>query len=196
MHDIPDTDDEDSKAEVFWPDSYKEVIRREQHKVVLAAFGRGNGFKGIYETSFADKYSSFEEFAETIATKVVIGAEVGSDDAFDEIYSSFAQAHPLPRPRRYASYLWPGALPPKAQEELKEAIAQEYRRQHSYEHAYEDHYQGQFASLDDFIRQVAELVTLGAINGADNTLSEIYRSFVTGCPLPPARRHPRRLKGW
>ena len=50
--------------------------------------------------------------------------------------------------------------------------------------------------FDKYIEQVAEIVITGAINGTDDMLEAIYRSFAPLQPLPPARRHPRRLKMW
>jgi len=34
------------------------------------------------------------------------------------------------------------------------------------------------------------------VNGVDDMLARIYRSFIAAQVLPPARRNPKRLKDW
>jgi hypothetical protein len=82
-------------------------------------------------------------------------------------------------------------------QDLKEALHQrvfhEFRDHHAYEHIFEDHYNGE-GDFDDFMHEIADRVVAGAVKGVDKTLGNIYRSFLMGKPLPPARRYPKRLR--
>ena len=79
---------------------------------------------------------------------------------------------------------------------LAQIVIDEYSQDNVYQHAYESYYQRKLPGFDEFIAQLAQTVVTGAMNGADDTLEAIYRSFMASRPLPPARRYPRRLKLW
>lgn len=205
MHFMPDTEEEDSAAETFWPEGYKQVIREVSRQLIGAQLNDGKSLKHIYQQQYSEKYTDLNQFIGRIADMVAIGAENGADDAFDDIISSFLTESPLPEVRRYADYFWPQALPPKAKKRLEQVIVDEYSQDNIYSHAYKVGYgcnardnanKGSYRSFDEFINRVVELVETEAVNGADDMLEAIYRSFLTRCPLPPARRHPRRLKSW
>ena len=128
---------------------------------------------------------------------VVIGAERGSDDAFDEMNTVFISDSSLPPPeaRRHARYLWPELFPDGIRNSVHQAIVEEYSQEQAYINAYEDQLAGRYRNPEGFMNEIAEFVVVGAENGIDDMLSEIYRSFLFCSPLPPARRHPKRLKG-
>jgi hypothetical protein len=128
---------------------------------------------------------------------VVIGAERGSDDAFDEMNAVFLSDSSLPPPeaRRRARYLWPGLFPDDLKKSVHQAIVEEYSQEQAYINAYEDQLAGRYRNPEGFMNEIAEFVVVGAENGIDDMLNEIYRSFLFCSPLPPARRHPKRLKG-
>ena len=109
MHFMPDTEDADAAAEAFWPDGFKEAIRSDVGQAVVAAISGGKRFRKVYEQRFCESYPDFDQFAKRIADMVVIGAERGADDAFDEMNAVFLtdSSLPLPGARRYARYLWP-----------------------------------------------------------------------------------------
>lgn len=196
MHFMPDTEEEDSAAETFWPEGYKQVIREDIHRLVNAQLDNGNRFKHIYRQRFSERYSDLGQFLSKIADMIVIGAENGADDAFDEIVDAFWTEAQLPPERRYSRYLWPQALPKGSEDSLWQIITDEYSQDNVYQHAYKVGYKGSYANFNQFIKNVACLVVTGTKNGADNILDRTYLSFGTGLPLPPARRHPRRLKMW
>lgn len=196
MHFMPDTEDEDSAAETFWPEGYKQLIREEARQVVSARLNDGKRFKNVYRQQFSEKYSDLNQFLGKIMDMIVIGAENGADNAFDDIIGAFWTESPLPEERRHARYLWPQVFPDNHQTGLWQIIIDEYSEDNVYQHAYKVGYRSSFATFDEFIRHVARLVVTGTMNGADDMLETTYQAFVTGRRLPPARRHPRRLKVW
>ena len=196
MHFMPDTEEEDSAAETFWPEGYKQVIREDVRQLTGTRLNNGKGLRRIWQQQYAEKYNDLNQFAGKIADMITIGAENGADNAFDDIISAFLTESPLPELRRYARYFWPQALPPRAKKRLQQVITDEYSQDDVYNHAHKVGYQNTYRNFSEFINLVAELVLTGAMNGSDDMLEGIYRSFLTHSPLPPARRHPRRLKTW
>jgi hypothetical protein len=194
MHFMPDTEDEDSAAEIFWPEGYKQIIREDVHRAILAQFARKRRFRRVYRSGYNERYSSYEEFLDKVADMVAIGAENGADDAFDEIMDAFLEEEALPAVRRHKGYSWPDALPGKVREQLHQSIVDEYSQDDVYLFAYKVGYKNDFSTLDEYISQVAELVETGVKNGAEDTLEQIYQSFIYLDRLRPVRRYPRRLK--
>lgn len=196
MHFMPDTEDEDSAAESFWPEGYKQVIRENVRQTILAQLTRKKRFRRVYRNGYSDRYSNYEEFLDKVADMVAIGAENGADDAFDAIMDSFLEEEALPALRRYTSYSWPDALPRDAREQLRRSIVDEYSQDGVYLFAYKVGYKNDFDTYDEYINRVAELVENGAKNGAEDVLEQVYRSFMIQDRLRTVRRYPRRLKMW
>ena len=196
MHYMPDTEDADSAAEKFWPEDYKQVIREDVHQLISNRLKVEKNWCHIYQRRYSVKYADLSQFIARIADMIVIGAENGVDDAFDDIITAFLTESPLPEVRRYARYLWPKALPQGVKSSLRQVIVDEYSRDEIYNYAYNAGYQGSYRNFGEFMEQVARLAVTGAMKGADDMLAAIYSSFVSSSPLPPARRHPRRLKSW
>jgi hypothetical protein len=196
MHFMPDTEDEDSAAETFWPEGYKQVIRENVRQAILAQLTGKKRFRRVYRNGYSDRYSSYEEFLDKVADMVAIGAENGADDAFDEVMDAFLEEDALPALRRYSSYSWPNALPRDVREQLRRSIIDEYSQDNVYLYAYKVGYKNDFDTLDEYLQHIAKLVENGAKNGAEDTLEQIYRSFVILDRLRTVRRYPRRLKMW
>lgn len=196
MHFMPDTEDEDSAAEAFWPEGYKQVIRDKVPPSVRAELLKEKPFAEVYDRLYRDRFSDHTQFLEKLADMVAIGTENGADDTFDGIINSFLKEAPLPGIRAYAHYTWPVALTPEAKTELKQNIIGEYGKDNIYVYAYGVGYTRTFPTFEDYIRFVADLAVTGAQNGANDTLESIYRSFLKCAPILPVRRHPRRLKVW
>ena len=194
MHYMPDTEDEDSAAEIFWPEGYKQVIRENVHRAILSQLTGKRRFGRVYRNGYSDRYPSYEEFLGKVADMVAIGAENGADDAFDEIMVAFLEEEALPALRRYTGYSWPDALPREAREQLRRSIVDEYSQDAVYLFAYKVGYKNDFSTFDEYINRVAELVETGVKNGAEDTREQIYRSFIILDRLRPIRRYPRRLK--
>ena len=196
MHFMPDTEDEDSAAETFWPEGYKQVIREGVRRVILAQLIGKRRFRRVYRNGYSYRYLSYEEFLDKVADMVAIGAENGADDAFDEIMDSFLEEEALPASRKYTSYSWPDALSRDVREQLQRSIIDEYSQDGVYLYAYKVGYKNDFDTFDEYINRVAELVEAGAKNGAEDTLEQIYRTFIILDRLRTVRRYPRRLKMW
>ena len=195
MHYLPDTSEADAAAESFWAENYKTLLRedfRQQMNTLLD----GTSLKHVYARFYAPEFSSLDQFVAKLADMVTIGAENGTDDAFDDIFASFLTESPLPEVRCYARRLLPRAFSKSLQQKFCQTIADEYSQEKVYQHAYRVGYQNNFDDFNEFIYRVADIVVAGARMGADDMLGRIYQSFFTRCPLPPARRHPKRLKSW
>ena len=196
MHYMPDTEDEDSAAETFWSEGYKQVIREDARQVIGTQLHDKKRFSRIYQKQYCEKFSSHDQFLDKIADMVVIGAENGADDAFDEIMDAFLEEDALPDMRRYTHYFWPEVVSQAVRKKLRQVIVDEYNEDDVYKYAYKAGYQDDYGGFNKFLNQVAELVIIGTINGANDMLNTIYRSFIRLSPLVTARRHPRRLKTW
>jgi hypothetical protein len=196
MHFMPDTEDEDSAAEAFWPEGYKQVIRENVRQAILNQLTTKRRFRRVYRNGYSDSYPSYEDFLEKVADMVAIGAENGADDAFDEIMDSFLEEEALPQIWRYTRYSWPDVLPREVRERLRQSIVDEYSQDDVYLFAYKVGYKSDFSTFDEYIKWIAALVETGAKNGAEDTLEQIYRSFISLDRLQTVRRYPRRLKMW
>jgi len=196
MHFMPDTEDADSAAEKFWPEGYKQIIRQDFRQAVAARFNAGKKLQHVYQQQYSEKFIGLDEFVSKIADMIAIGAENGADDAFDEMMDAFLVEDPLPEGRKYAHYFEPQSFFRSIKNNLAQIVIDEYSQDNVYQHAYESYYQRKLPSFDEFIAQVTQTVVTGAMNGADDMLEAIYRSFMASRPLPPARRYPRRLKLW
>lgn len=193
MHDLPDTEDADAAAERYWPEGYKDIIREKIGPCTAGQILEAGAFKSAYEENYSKKFDTYEEFVNRLAEMVTIGAEKGADKIFEEVYSSFRKDAPLPETRVRARYLWPEPFDRAIKDTVHQKLFEEYSGHHAYEHIHEDHYE-EIMDFESFINQVADLVLMGAINGADDTLEAIYKAFLTASPLPPARRKPRRIQ--
>lgn len=196
MHFMLDTEDADSAEERFWPEGYKQVMREDVRQSIGAELGDGKRLRHTFRRLYSEKYRDLEQFVNKIADMIAVGAENGADDTFEELMEALLVEDPLPEGREYASYFWPQAFSPGIKNRLTRVIVDEYSQDDIYQHAYDSYYQSKFGSFDEFIDLVARTVVSAAINGADDMVAAIYRSFVTPYPLPPARRYPRRLKLW
>ncbi len=196
MHYMPDTEDEDSAAETFWAEGYKQIIREDVRQAIGTQLNSKKRFNRVYQRGYSEKYSSYSQFLDKIADTVTIGAENGADDAFDDIVDAFLVEAALPEMRRYIHYFWPEAVPQAVKKKLRQVIVDEYSQDDVYDFSYKAGYRDDFRSFDGYINQVAELVVTGAMNGANDMLEAIYRSLMCLSSLTPARRHPRRLKTW
>lgn len=192
MHDLLDTEEADSASERYWPDDYKNVIRTRIAETFRSQVHDAKAFQPIYETHYAARFDDYESFVDRLSEIVVIGAENGADQGFDEVTSSFKREAPLPKARAQARYLWPGPVEDDAQRELHDRICAEYQDNHVFAHVHEDHYEGDL-DFGAFLDRIAHLVIVGIVNGSNAMLEKIYRALLSGSPLPTARRRPKRI---
>ena len=151
---MPDTEDEDSAAETFWPEGYKEVIREDVRRVIADQLTKKKRFRRVYRKGYKDRFNSYEEFLNKVADMVAIGAENGADDAFDEIMDVFMEEDALPEPCHYTYYFWPHPLTREVAGRLRNVIVEEYREEKIYSFAYSVGYRNDFTSLDDYLDHV------------------------------------------
>jgi hypothetical protein len=193
MHEMPDTDAADADAEGFWPEGYKERIRHAVARRMVERLSEAGAFEQAHQKHYTAVFEDYPAFVERLAEIVTIGAENGTDGAFDEIHSALRRGLDPPLARVRARYLWPDPFDEELKAELRGEIVAEYREFHELEHLHEDHYLGNLG-FEDFVDRAAELVVVGGINGADDGLAAVYRALLDGSPLPPARRRPRRIR--
>lgn len=196
MHFMPDTEDEDSAAETFWPEGYKQIIREDVPILVREELLKEKPFANVYEQGYKAKFLDHTQFLEKVADMVAVGAENGADDAFDTVIDAFLTEASLPQLRVYARYTQPCVISEELKQKLKRNIIEEYRQDNVYVHAYKVGYTKRYPSFNEYINWIADLVITGTMNGANDILENIYRSFLRMAPLAPVRRHPRRLKVW
>jgi len=192
MHEPVDTEDQDAAAERYWPEDYKGLIRERLGPALSKQFIEQDAFKAIYEKHYTDGFEDYDQFVSRLEDMVTIGAENGIDEILNEIHTSFHEDTSLPDSRLPARIHWPELMDEDLKEELHQRVFHEFRDHHAYEHIFEDHHHGE-GDFDDFMHEIADMVVAGAVKGVDKTLDNIYRSFLTGKPLPPARRYPKRL---
>jgi hypothetical protein len=193
MHEMIDTEASDASAERLWPEGYKERIRQVVTRRVVESLSEAGAFERVYERRYTAAFESYPSFVERVAEIVTIGAENGTDGAFDEIHFALRRGLDPPLARERARYLWPEPFDEELRAELHHLIQTEYRDSHAFEHLHEDHYLGELG-FEEFVDRTAELVVMGGVNGADDILAAIYRALLDGSPLPAARRRPRRIQ--
>jgi hypothetical protein len=195
MHFLPDTHEADGLAERYWPDSFKEVLRREVEQSTRAELGEED-LRRVYEGRFADRYPSLRDFCDRVIRLIVIGAENGADAGFETVYHSFLTEAPLPPPRCCSVYLWPRVFSPQVVQNVRAAVSGEYSGEEGFQYAHRAGYARQVPEFSAFIEEITERMIAGMKNGVDAMLEKIYHAFLIGRDLPPGRRNPRRLKDW
>ena len=193
MHYLPDTEEQDSAAERYWSDDFKQIIREEVRQAVKLKL-KEKRLRHIYEKRYQDKYADAGQFANRIVEIVIIGAENGADAGFEMIFKAFLTESPLPEIARYAVYLWPYIFHQKIIDRIQNAVVFDYRNDETFKYAYNVGYQKEYSTFDEFIDQIACKITTSVINGTDDMLARVYTAFLNCQPLPPARRNPKRLK--
>jgi len=193
MHEMPDTEGADAASERLWPEGYKQRIRQVVTQRMVERMSEAGAFEQVYENYYTAVLENYPGFVEQVAKIVTIGAENGTDGAFGEIHSALRRGLDPPLARVRARYLWPEPFDEELKAELRHEIKVEYRQSHAFEHLYEDHYLGDLG-FEDFVDRAAELLVVGGINGADDSLAVVYRALLDGSPLPKARRRPRRIQ--
>jgi len=193
MHFMPE---DEGYEEKLWPDGYKAVIKSQLRTVIAPELCSEGRLQNVYEQQYADRFPDLEGFIERITEMLVIGAEKGGDEVFDNIVTAFLYEFPLPEPRVYANYLLLPKLPEEVSRQLMQQVTDEYRQDEVFIHAFQVGYRDLYENFEQFLFESAKLVAVGVVNGMDDMLAAIYRAFATGGPLPPARRNAKRVKNW
>lgn len=195
MHYLPDTTDEESLLERYWPDGFKPIIR-DIVQTILGKHINDVDLAHIYRRHYTDLFPDVGSLRRNLINSAMIGAENGVDEGFELIYDAFLKEIPLPESYIRMHPVWPFIISLKDRCRIKKAIEQEYFNDDGFIYAYNDGYKSQFTRFNSFINAVADLMTNSTINGVNVTLEKYYNAFIHGWPLPAMRRNPRRLKTW
>jgi len=195
MHYLPDTNDEESLQERYWPDSYKQVIREVVGGTAATRF-KSSSLKSVYQCYYKDSFKDLEAFRMNLVNAAVIGAENGADEGFELVYSAFLKETSLPEVYPRTGTIWPFRISVKDRRRIHKAIVEDYLADDGFNYAYRDGYMKQFSLFSGFINAVAGLLVASAVEGINITLERHYEAFFHGFPLPVMRRNPKRLKTW
>ena len=193
MHFMPE---DEGYQEKLWPDDYKSVIKTRLRDVIASKSRSDVTLKNAYERQYADRFPDLDRFIERITEMLVIGAEKGGDEVFDDIVTAFLYEFPLPEQRINTCYLLSWEIPEEVKRELTRLVIDAYRQDEVFIHAFQVGYRNLYENFEQFLNHTAKLVIVGLINGMDNMLTAIYKAFATSSPLLPARRNPKRIKNW
>jgi len=193
MHFMPE---DEGYEEKLWPDGYKAVIKNRLRAVIASELRSEDTLQNVYEQQYADQFPDLDRFIERITEMLVVGAEKGGDEAFDDIVTAFLYEYPLPEPRVYARYLLLPKLPEEVSRQLMQQVIDEYGQDEVFIHAFQVGYGDLYENFEQFLNESARLAAVRVVNGMDDMLTAIYRAFATGGPLPPARRNAKRVKNW
>jgi hypothetical protein len=195
MHFLPDTVDEESIQERYWPDNFKKVIH-EIYSKNLSEKLKVKYLQRIYLRRYAESFADILEFKQYLINAIAIGAENGADEGFESIYKSFLCEESLPCLLGLPKLLWPLSISANDKKMIHDSIYSDYFPDDGFIYAYNYGYKNKFKSYTDFINEVADLIIEATINGADNAIMKLYLAFSCGLPLPLIRRNPKRLKTW
>ncbi len=92
-----------------------------------------------------------------------------------------------------AETFWPEGYKQVIREDVRRAIAGQLDDGQSLKSIYEREYTGEYGSLSEFTGRLADMVAIGAENGADDIFDDIVVSFLREAPLPPERPYARYI---
>jgi len=90
-----------------------------------------------------------------------------------------------------AERYWPDAYKNLIRTRLSQTFTGRFQEADAFQSVYEKHYKDRFDGYDRFVERLAEMVVIGAENGADAIFEEITFSFRHDVPLPEKRIHCR-----
>jgi hypothetical protein len=193
MHYMRDTGDQEALEERYWPDEFKQIIRKEL-KDALSREMPSQSLNRLYRRHYSKMYRDVRHFVDEIIYILVISAENGADDGFDIVYRAFLNEARLPEPRRYARSYMPQVMTEDIENRIRESVVESFRNDDDFIYAYHDGYTLDYSHNEDFLQAVAGLVAAGVAAGLDDKLGQLYRSFLIGRPPVTIRRNPKRLK--
>jgi 3-oxoacyl-[acyl-carrier protein] reductase len=86
-----------------------------------------------------------------------------------------------------AERYWPEEYKDLIRTHLKQAFLTQFHEAEAFTAVYEQNYSNRFSSYDQFVDRLAEMIAIGAENGVDDVLEEVYASFRRNTPIPDKR---------
>jgi len=193
MHDYIDTERTDCQEERYWADNFKSVIKAELKQSINRWIDNKKRFfiRAFAESYIAD-YKSYRHFVGDISSQMIIGAENGADETFEELYGIMITGGNLTGPAKVEEYT--DIFPPRTVTRIFDEIRKDYLDEHELEHIYSSHYKKEFAAYDMFINFLASLILNGVIRGTEEAAKAIYRSLCIGEQLPRLKRKVKPIK--
>ncbi len=88
-----------------------------------------------------------------------------------------------------AERFWPEGYKQVIREDFSQAVAAQLNVGKKLRHVYQQQYSEKFTDLNQFANKLAEMIAIGAENGADNAFDELMEAFLVEDPLPEGRRY-------
>jgi len=196
MHDVIDTEKADLQGEQLWHQRFKQSVREELGDAVLERFQQKKAFNRLHERCYGSAFDTYNDFATGIARLVVIGAENGADRVWAGTIAALESRSVVPDYHTYNRELWPLPIPEALRKKWLRQTTEEYLVDHRLCHLYEHHHPSNDREFPALVAFLAANLLQGVSNGANDTLVEIYRAFMSGAPLPVKRRYSRMLRSW
>jgi len=90
-----------------------------------------------------------------------------------------------------AEKFWPEGYKRVIRQDFRQAITVGFNGGKKLRNVYQQHYSKKFADIDEFISKIANMIAIGAENGADDAFDEMMDAFLVEDPLPEGRRYAR-----
>ena len=90
-----------------------------------------------------------------------------------------------------AERYWPEAYKEIIRSRLSRIVSARFQEDEAFSGVYERGYKDRFDSYERFVNRLAEMIVIGAENGVDDVLEEVYDAFRRSKPLPGKRLYGR-----
>lgn len=90
-----------------------------------------------------------------------------------------------------AEKFWPEGYKQVIRQDFRQAVAARFNAGKKLWHVYQQQYSEKFSGLDEFVSRIANMMAIGAENGADDAFEEMMDAFLVEDPLPEGRSYAR-----
>lgn len=90
-----------------------------------------------------------------------------------------------------AERFWPEGYKQVIRQDFRQAVAARLNAGKKLRRVYQQQYSEKFTGLDEFVSRIADMIAIGAENGADDAFDEMMDAFLVEDPLPEGRRYAR-----
>ena len=92
-----------------------------------------------------------------------------------------------------AERFWPEGFKQVIREEVGKLIADKLKQRNSFRQIYEERFSDKYPDFDKFLERIANMVAIGAENGADDAFDDLHAAFQTETPLPDSMEYAHHL---